>query len=332
MSEFAPNPHKPTPDHILKSRALSDAELLHGGADYENGVLKPTAEQVETIRYRYEAQLGRIGLDLSGVVLHTEKISDLNYLHSETAVENEARLNAEIHDLTSRYVEAVKQYFPTKIKRFSDTATNYHETTVDQAGSRVNYKVGFHARKYETDDGEKVARPAVLVVGLDRYGRYGSSNDRDTANYYLDETGEMTGISLTTTPVSQEAGYLHQVAERSSGKHNEGVVPELVGIIDGSAFPATQIYEKNRFDDQYQAYVGLKENEYSLVFHKSVKRQITHARHLKTEVVKYNYDPRRDSFVKDKSSTWDMGPEEIETSSFKNIVHKALSNIPTIET
>lgn len=336
MSEFAPKNFDQTPDDILKSRTLSDADLLSDGADYENGVLKPTAEQIETIRHRYDTKLGRVGMDLSGVVLHTEGVSDLNYLSNEAALQNEARLSAEVHDLTSRYVDMMRIHFPEKINRFKNEASSFLQTTQTERGDTVNYSLGFHSIKSELEGGERVAKPSSVAVSMDKYGHdyrteYGTKN-RDVASYHMDQNGGISLIDLSTLPVGPDTAYIHQLDRNTSGKFNEGIVPELVKMIDDAPFPETQVYDKSYFDSAYHASIKMHGNEYAITFSRYVKRQITHARHVRTEEVTYGYDPQRDCFMKSTDSTWDIGPKEIETTTFMSVVRKALGNIPTVET
>ena len=336
MSEFAPKNLDQTPDDILKSRTLSDADLLSDGADYENGVLKPTAEQIETIRHRYDTKLGSVGMDLSGVVLHTEGIADLNYLSNEAALQNEARLSAEVHDLTSRYVDMMRVHFPTKVKRFKDDASNFLRTTKTESGDTVSYSMGFHSAKKEREDGEKVLIPSAVAVAHDKYGHdyrteFGVKH-RDSASYQVDPNGGISLINLSTLPVAPDTAYIHELDRNTSGKFNEGIVPELVKVIDEAPFPKTQVYDKSYFDNAYHASIKMHGNEYAITLSRYVKRQITHARHVRTEEVTYGYDPQRDCFMKSTDSTWDIGPKEIETATFMSVVRKALGNIPSVET
>ena len=40
----------PEEDKVLSTRTLSDAELIKGGAEYKNGILQPTGEQLQEIK------------------------------------------------------------------------------------------------------------------------------------------------------------------------------------------------------------------------------------------------------------------------------------------
>lgn len=336
MTELPPQ----TPDHILRSRTLSDADLLDGGADFDNGVLKVTPTQLETIKNRHSVHLGETAVSAAGLTLHRPEYAQLEYLSSDTAMENESSLQSDLSDIMTIYEDTLRTEFPRKVKLFDVQATASHNTSRLIGNREVNYTVDFTGYKAE---GRKV-RPGKVEVKVDMYGKHWPGDARDFADFSYDTDGKIKHISVNTAPLppyiykSSDMRGLENVKKKTLGPFREGIAQEIIEEVDPKALPETQIYDDGSIDTSYNIAVTLEPGKYELKLSRNVGEYAKHARtvgedRLKkqgTEVIHYRFDPGKNCFIKlETAKPWNAGPDELEVDQFLDIVKMACANIPT---
>lgn len=103
-------------DRISATRVLSDAELIQGGASYSAGVLKPTAEQVETIARRGGIRTTR---SLGSLALLSDADSELERGQEAVTAAAINRLN-----LTKRLEQVIEPYLTLFADKVPSAQTN----------------------------------------------------------------------------------------------------------------------------------------------------------------------------------------------------------------
>lgn len=335
MSEFTPH----TPDDILKTRTLSDAELLNGGAEYVDGVMKVTAEQLDEIKQEYIQPLGRVGLEAMGLVLNINEHDDGFGLETESSIENLVRLEGRVKSIIEPYEHTLSPYFPDKIRFLKKEATATHHSSRIVGDREVRSKLAFTSVEYDNGRETRII-PSRLKVSMDQFDAkaWFSSEDyvgwksyeRDSASFGFNKYSEIKSLSLDTV---LEPGRSQEVRP---GPYDKGVALDLIGMVDRNMVPASRRSEiDGKINGEYRVVITLDENDYRLKlmrFSYDKKENSTYPRASSVEEAVYKFIPEKNKFIKlEHTRDWDMAPEEVDTDTFTSIVESAVGNIPAEE-
>lgn len=323
--------HVSTTDHILASRTLSDAELLSNGAEYQNGVLKVTNEQRESLWRQGNRELG--GAAIGSLTLHSPEVSDLEYIGTNQAMERESALRSTIDDLSSRYQDMLKSYFPTEVKPFRKEAIATHTTVMSDNGKEVPYELTFKSRKSKQAGNKVMPETMLLKDGTYDQVFEGEIVGRDYAEFQYGDTGSIEGATVTTvakSTLTEVSGY------RYLDKYPfKGVAPELISLINPNQL--TNARNRDMVDTASSVKLDLTPGSYRMEIVMTLESaQPVRASHglyyekiIDSKKAAYRFDPETNSFLKTDSSDSEA-PESLPASTFIAVVKRAFGNIPSV--
>jgi hypothetical protein len=106
-------------DQQLATRTLSDAELLVGGAEYQNEVLKPTTKQIAEIAHEHDGTVKKVG----SLILHNELEASLD-VPLDAIIKQESN-RRDLEDKIAQAVEPFIGIFNDKIPKPRDNKRNW---------------------------------------------------------------------------------------------------------------------------------------------------------------------------------------------------------------
>lgn len=309
--------HKPTPevqpismelaDHYNRTRTLSDAELVQGGAEYYRDILCPTPEQIEDIENTHESKEKQVGeLVLYSVSEALSQETTASFTNRETNLSN-------LHSAVSRVLEPYNGLFYDELPLTSQNKRNWRGKLKEKERAVAPWSVTRITNGYEVEyafslkylPGESVN--SLTSVDLSMFS--GEHNSRLILHYnhgqleklillrssIIDDFGRaLVGGAKINEPMNPLGTFLETVnLDAGLSIHLDGMTPSI-HLSDWCASGCEYRYDSSA-------------NKFLLLGEKSFRK-----------------------YESDGKARTHMRPESLSVSEFTEIVGATMSILPTL--